>query len=443
MVLQLKSGKSYTALACIVKMAQRYNDNIGVFIVCPYIHLVSQWEEDVLEWCPAPIIAHSKSTTKNWKEKLKKAVSRYKRTGKPFVCITTNDTFSSDVIQDEIVKFDSSSHIMIVVDEAHNFGAQYLSNTLPCNVMDRIALSATIERYMDKSGTKALFDYFGDECIHYDLEQSIADGALVHYEYYPIPVYLDEQELVQYNKLTNELRKHLKEVNGKIKISESGKQFAFKRTALLAGAKQKKDVLMQLIEPYKDKKNILVYCGATRMHEENTNEEIRQIDFITNSLRETYGMSVTRFTSEESLQDRQNIKKYFALGQYQAVTAIRCLDEGVNIPGIETAFILSSSRNPKEFVQRRGRLLRKSEGKKKAYIYDFITLPRPLEDVMPDDFESDKSILIGEVARMIEFGRLADNEGDTEHMKNEIMLAYGVFFDAEEEVKRMEEYYGE
>ena len=128
---------------------------------------------------------------------------------------------------------------------------------------------------------------------------------------------------------------------------------------------------------------------------------------------------------------------------YQVITAIKCLDEGVNIPGIKTAFIMSSSRNPKEFVQRRGRLLRKSDNKKKAKIYDFITLPRDLDNIQYGDIDEDKTIIIGEVARMLEFGRLADNPEVTDDFVNKIMTAYDYFFDAEEEMEKMEEYYGE
>ena len=128
---------------------------------------------------------------------------------------------------------------------------------------------------------------------------------------------------------------------------------------------------------------------------------------------------------------------------YQAITAIKCLDEGVNIPGIQTAFIMSSSRNPKEFVQRRGRLLRKSNNKERAVIYDFITLPRNLDDVLPMDIEEDRTIIVGEIARMTEFGKLCDNPEVTDDLVNQIMTAYGYFFDVDEEMEKMEEYYGE
>ena len=228
-----------------------------------------------------------------------------------------------------------------------------------------------------------------------------------------------------------------------MKISEAGKPVIFQRTRLLAGAENKIALLMNLFEDYKTENNILVYCGATSVEDEESGEIIRQIDLVTRKLQTDYQMSVKRFTAEENLKERQNIKTYFAQGMYQVITAIKCLDEGVNIPGIKTAFIMSSSRNPKEFVQRRGRLLRKSDNKKKAKIYDFITLPRELDNVQYGDIDEDKTIIVGEVARMLEFGRLSDNPEVTDRLVNKIMTAYDYFFDAEEEMEKMEEYYGE
>ena len=185
-----------------------------------------------------------------------------------------------------------------------------------------------------------------------------------------------------------------------------------------------------------------MYCGATIAEDEDSGEESRQIDLVTQKLRYEYGMSVQRFTAEEDLKERRNIKEHFQDGLYQVITAIKCLDEGVNIPGIQTAFILSSSRNPKEFIQRRGRLLRRSEGKKKAVIYDFVTLPRDLDDVLPTNYDEDKSIVLGELARINEFGKLASNREKAEELMSRIMDSYGVYIDIEEETKKAEDYYG-
>lgn len=437
------AGKTYTSLAAMVRLAEKLNDKLAVFIVCPYIHLVSQWEEDVIEWAPIPIIAHSKSTTPHWEDRLKQACRRFRKEGTPFVCITTNDTFSGPKVQPYVSRFTEEDNVLFIVDEAHNFGSEALANIMPSQFKYRIALSATIERHMDKAGTNRLFQFFGDEVINYGLEDAINDKALVPYDYFPIPVYLEDDELRKYQQLTRDLKKYLIQKNGKIRVSEAGKFIVYSRTRLLAGARAKVRLLMELIEGYTDKRNILVYCGATMAEDEDSGEESRQIDLVTQKLRTEYGMSVQRFTAEEDLKERQNIKEYFQDGLYQVVTAIKCLDEGVNIPGIQTAFIMSSSRNPKEFIQRRGRLLRRSEGKIKAVIYDFVTLPRDLDDVLPTDYDEDKSIILGELARINEFGKLAKNRETAEALMTRVMDSYGVYIDIEEETKRAEDYYGD
>ena len=438
------AGKTYTALAAMVRLGIHCEEKLAVFIVCPYIHLVSQWEEDVEEWASVPIIiAHSKSPDSDWKGNMLKAYKRFKKDGSPFICITTNDTFAGEDLQQYITRFTNEQNVLLIVDEAHNFGSPQMIKVMPWNINYRIALSATIKRYMDKEGTNKIQEYFGDKCIEYTLENAIAKGILVHYDYYPIPVYLSDYELNKYRMLSKKLKQYIIIKNGKVKISDAGKPVLFERVRLLAGAERKVDLLMSLFEEYKSANNILVYCGATSVEDGETGKEKRQIDLVTEKLQNELKMSVKRFTAEENLKERQNIKTYFSQGMYQVITAIKCLDEGVNIPGIKTAFIMSSSRNPKEFVQRRGRLLRKSDDKKKAVIYDFITLPRDLDNVIPGDIEEDKTIIVGEIARMIEFGKLSDNPELTNDLVNQIMTAYDYFFDVDEEMERMEEYYGE
>lgn len=436
------AGKTYSALGAMVRLAEKVGDYLAVFILCPYIHLVSQWEEDVVAWGFTPIIAHSKSPDRDWEQTLRKAYQRFKRENRPFICITTIDTFTEEKIQQYITRFTPDQNVLLIADEAHNLGAPKISALLPYNISYRIALSATIRRHMDAEGTQAIYDYFGEECIHYDLERAIKEGMLVHYNYHPVIVALQPDELSEYNTITNRMKRCLINENGKTKLSSIGQQLAFKRTRILAGARDKIPVTLELVSGHKDETGLLIYCGAANTENEETYEEGRQIDLMTDALKQKFHMSVQKFTAEESLEDRQNIKKYYISGQYQAITAIKCLDEGVNIPGIKTAFIMSSSRNPKEFIQRRGRLLRKCEGKKVAEIYDIITLPRDLAFVHDGDYESDKTIILGELARIKEFGGLADNKYEADKMISDIMSAYGVYFDIDEAIKEAEENYG-
>lgn len=438
------TGKSYTALGSIVDLSNMLDHKLAIFIVCPYIHLVGQWEEDAVRWGLRPIIAHSQSDEKNWEQHLIDSYKRFRKTGKLFVCITTNATFTSTKIQKVINNIDSEMNVLLIIDEAHNFGAKHLSQYLSENIKYRLALSATIERYMDKSGTDKLFNYFGDRCIYYPLEQAIKEGkALVEYEYHPIYAFLSPKELDQYQMLTKQLKKHIIYENGKTTISELGKMILFKRSRVLAGASSKREILKTEMQRYKKDKHILVYCGATSDLNEETGNMERQIETISAMISSELGMKVHKFTAEENAESRIAIKRCFAEGMYQVLTAIKCLDEGVNIPNIHIAFILSSSRNPKEFIQRRGRLLRKAVGKNKAIIYDFITLPRPFNEINFGNYEDDKSIIIGEIARVREFGNLSTNRIEADNIIDEIQSAYGVSIDIDAELIRMGEEYDE
>ena len=416
------TGKTFTALASIAQLALECDNRLAVFIVCPYKHLVDQWEDDVITWGMVPIIGHSDSPDKDWEIKLVKAYKRYKQSGKSFICITTNRSFTGSCMQRIIKNIEPDMDVLLVIDEVHNFGAEYLRKTLPDNVKYRLGLSATIERHMDTLGTKALIKYFGERCIVYGIEDAIKDGkSLCPYEYHPICVFLTEEEKEKYEVLTRRLKDYIFYEDGIPSISEAGKIVLFERARVLAGAINKKYKLLELIESYKHQKNILIYCGATN----DTESDKKQIDEITELLNEK-GIVAHKFTAEENAAERIRIKRLYAAGMYQAITAIKCLDEGVNIPGIETAFILSSSRNPKEYVQRRGRLLRKSKGKKKAVIYDFVIMPTYFSQIRFGDFEMDKNVVLGELVRVHEFGRLALNSAESDIFISDILDAYGV-----------------
>lgn len=436
------TGKTFTALGSLERLERKLK-NIAVFIVCPYIHLVNQWEEDILDWSAMPIIAHSQSENNNWQQALMNAYKRFRSTGKSFICVTTNDTFRDEKIQKFIKNITNDMNCVLVVDEVHNFGSVKLSQILPANIKYRLGLSATVERYMDKIGTQKLIDYFGDKCIEYPIERAIREGALVKYEYHPIVVSLREDELEEYQKLTKQISRCIIKKQGKISISETGRQLRFKRSRLIAGAENKLELLRERLESYRNEKYILVYCGATRGFEKYPGEKERQIDRIEKIIGKDLMMATHRFTSEENAKIRKLLKEGFADGEYQVLTAIKCLDEGVNIPNIRTAFILASSRNPKEFIQRRGRVLRKAEGKDRAVIYDFVTLPRQLNDVRFGDFENDRAIIIGEMARIYEFGRHSINSREADDLLECIQETYCIDIAKDELNNMMEAEYGE
>lgn len=432
------TGKTFTGLGAISKLSRELNGNLAVVIVCPYQHLVEQWVEDLEKFNISPIVGHSASKQRNWYDKLANAIRYFKLgiPGREFFCfISTNSTFSTAKVQRLIQKM--SGNILFVADEAHNLGAQNLKKLLPENFIYRLGLSATLERHGDEEGTASLIRYFGEKCIEYSLDRAIAEKKLTPYKYYPIPVYLTEVEYEEYERLTKEISKNIvKAKGGKVKLTEYGKIVAMKRARLVAAASGKLEALREAILPYRDDNYILVYCGAASIFQEDEygakdeDDELRQIDLVTNMLGNDLGMKVSQFTSKEDMDERMILKQEFAKGDnLQALIAIKCLDEGVNIPQIRTAFILASTTNPKEYIQRRGRVLRLAEGKECAEIYDFITLARPLEDVqsLPVEYtQYDKSLVVRELARMEEFARIADNPIDSHELIWDIREAYHI-----------------
>lgn len=428
------TGKTYTGLGAISKLSEDLDDELAVIIVAPYQHLVEQWVEDIERFNINPIVAYGDPAHKDWRKKLSKAVLDQKiRRDKRFFCmVCTNATFTDKYLQEQIGKI--RTPILLVVDEAHNFGARTYAKLLDDRFTYRLALSATLDRHRDEEGTALLYKFFGKKCIEYSLERAIDEDKLTPYKYYPVLVYLSDIELESYEELSYEMSKCLiKGKDGKYKLNKRGEILALKRSRVVAGAIQKLDALREAILPYKNDHNILVYCGATRIVDESYDgpddeSDIRQIEAVTKILGNELGMSVARFTSEENIEQRALIKKHFQKGDdLQAIVAIKCLDEGVNIPGIRTAFILASTTNPKEYIQRRGRVLRKAPNKPFAEIYDFVTLPRPLDAVSGLTIEQanrDKTLVKNELARIKEFGRLAMNSMVANNLIWEIEEAY-------------------
>ena len=430
------TGKTYTALAAISRLFSDMQKNLAVIIICPYQHLVEQWKEDIVAFGMKPIVCYSASSQRNWRERLNTAVTSFNLGIQNHFCmVSTNATFSIDYVQDLISKL--HGNVVLVVDEAHNFGAENLSRTLLPHIPYRLALSATIDRHGDPEGTRKLYDYFGGKCIEYTLKDAIDNNMLTPYYYHPIPVSLNEEELSNYLDLTNKIKKNtFPDKDGKVKLTEYVKMLLIKRARIVAGATEKIGILRKLMEDYKDDNQILVYCGATTMHDVDYQEgkppidEARQIDIVAGMLGNDLGMRVTKFTSAENAEERERIKIDFAEGKHlQALVAIRCLDEGVNIPSIRTAFIMASSTNPKEYVQRRGRVLRKFPGKKHAVIFDFITLPVPLDEVEsydPDVIDSLKSLAKREIIRIKDFAAIAENPFDSDSLIAEIQRNYDI-----------------
>ena len=426
------TGKTYTGLGAVTKLFEE-KKRLAIIIVCPYQHLVEQWVEDIELFNMLPTIGYSASKQKDWKKRLEDDVLDFSIGVIDCFCfVTTNATYSSKFVKEQMSYLGKDT--LLLIDEAHNFGSPNLRNKLYPTIEYRLALSATLDRHGDEEGTDCLKHYFGEKCIEYDLQRAIKEGKLTPYYYYPVVVYLDEEEIERYRDISYKASKEChKDKQGNVKITEKGKMFLLQRARIVAGAKSKLDELRNQMQQYKDDTHILVYCGATKVQtfeydeSEYDEEGERQIVAVSKILGNELGMKVTHFTSNESAEEREIIKNKFAMADpYQAIVAIKCLDEGVNIPSIKTAFILASTTNPKEYIQRRGRVLRLAKNKPYAVIYDFVTLVKPLDEVNPysADYNCERALAKRELARIKEFGEISLNSRDSDELINDIECAY-------------------
>ena len=436
------TGKTYTGLGAVTKLYEA-KKKLAIIIVCPYQHLVEQWVEDIELFNLLPTIGYSSSKQKNWKKRLEDDILDFSIGVIDCFCfVTTNATYSSKFVCEQMKYLGKDT--LLLVDEAHNFGSPNLRNKLYPNIEYRLALSATLDRHGDEEGTDCLKTYFGEKCIQYDLKRAIKEGKLTPYYYYPVVVYLDEDEMEQYRDISYRVSKEChKDKRGDLKITDKGKRLLLQRARIVAGAKSKLVELKKLMQNYKNDTHILVYCGATRVQtfeydeSEHDEEGERQIVAVSKILGNELGMKVTHFTSNESAEEREVIKRRFASADpYQAIVAIKCLDEGVNIPSIKTAFILASTTNPKEYIQRRGRVLRLASNKPYAVIYDFVTLVRPLEEVNPysTDYNCERALAKRELARIKEFGEIALNSRDSDELINDLECAYELSIEELEDI---------
>lgn len=402
------SGKTITALSAATKLYEITGPPLFLVIVCPYLHLVDQWREEAEEFGLNPLIcAHGRD---EWYEQLQVKIYNLKSENKSILSlISTNKTFLSEPFQRSIEKV--RERFLFIADEVHNLGAESLRKCLPENASYRLGLSATPERWFDPTGTSALEDYFGPTLVHYTLEEALSDEVLCPYLYNPHVVELSDTELDEYASLSKQIaRTYATDDDSFDRPSEKLKQLLIKRARLVATAENKLELLRQIMRQRRNSKHILVYCGDGRVEEPGSEEEVRQIEAVTQVLGNELQMRVATYTAETSTERRRQLRKDFADGDIQCLVAIRCLDEGVDIPEIETAFVLASTSNPRQFIQRRGRLLRQAPGKDMAEIHDFIVAP-PEEhrDPASEHFTITRKLFAKELRRVFEFADLAEN----------------------------------
>jgi DNA phosphorothioation system restriction enzyme len=401
-VLQMATGAGKTITGLSAAQVIHANGNLDLLlIVCPYKHLVTQWAEECRSFGLSPILCYK---SKNyWMPLVSKALASMEDTFRaPTTLIVSTSTFITESFQSRFKHFPTKT--MILADEVHNMGAGAIRKCLPESIPLRLGLSATPERWFDEEGTAALYDYFGQvlEPI-FSLKDALDCGALCHYYYFPILVSLNEEEAHEYLKLSKQIAQ-LAGRSGDVDGDSIAEHLLIKRARLIATAEGKEAALQEIVKKDPNFKHCLFYCGDGTVEGDDGDMQ-RHVDFVVKMLSGEFNARVAKFTSENSMEERDQLLKSFAKEDLQGLVAIRCLDEGVDVPSTRTAVILASSTNPRQFIQRRGRILRQSPEKKDAVIYDMVVYP-PQADTLT---EAERSLVRKELVRLSEFAALAKN----------------------------------
>ncbi|MFI6645198.1 DEAD/DEAH box helicase family protein [Streptomyces sp. NPDC050504] len=403
-------GKTQTALISATHEQDRHKAPMLVVAIVPSAPLVRQWAETVRRFGVDPFLPSDSSGPKR-KARLEEIKAGLATPGSyTSVIVCTQRLFTTDEsFRAFIDALPSTVLTMLIGDEVHNLGSKSFLRHRPERFNVRLGLSATPSRQYDAEGTAGIFDYFGPELFEFTLKDAIRAGCLSPYNYHLHEIALSEDEMAEYENLTRQLQRKGFQKADDGKDSDLQAQIEHllrRRRALLEHAEAKIPTLRQLLIRHgsRDVSKTLVYTSAKPPV--LTSE--RQID-ATNRMLDELRISFHQFTHRETA--RRGAGKYleaFGRGEYQVLTAMEVLDEGIDIPQTDTAYLLASSTVRREWVQRRGRILRRSEGKEIANLHDFLVVPPTLGT------KEGRSLLIGELTRAREFASAADNEYDSD-----------------------------
>ena len=385
------SGKTITAIIAIRK---HVSDGLPAIILVPSCLLLEQWNKEILEEIPHAITLLAGGGNNGWKKggRLKGMTSSDADMGARII-ITTMQTAATHLFRTRIAQ---GSHLMIVADEVHQTGSRFNSNVYAIDSGPRLGLSATPYRYGDPEGTAKIFDYFGQIIPpRFTLQDAIKAGRLVEYEYHPHPIYLTTDEADKWKSATARIRLDI--ARGKVDeggekiISDRVKMMLIQRSRIAKKALNKIRLAIEMLkESCKGGQRWLVYC-----------EDAEQLQEVMEALA-NIGLHPMEYHSSMGGDRQAALEWFMTVGGI--LVSIKCLDEGIDMPAVDHALILASSQNPRQFIQRRGRVLRKAEGKSIAVIHDAIVVPLSLEDE-PDQY----SLLKSELLRAIEFANSALN----------------------------------
>jgi len=442
------TGKTITSLNCLFEIYQRKGYYKAIILV-PTITLVNQWEQECRKFQFANITKiFSKNLT--WRDEVERILfnEKYKTEREQevsYIIISTYASYSREKVFNVLNEFDKK-RVLLIADECHNMGSGSLVkrlNEIP--YLRRIGLSATPERQFDDEGNEKLRKFFGSEehyTYEYSMEEAIRNGVLCKYMYYPHVVQLTSEEMDAYVELSNKIARFFNFEKGVFEgIDEKLKMLLLMRKRIVHKAERKLDAFKEIIEKrYQEKGNLkysLVYVPEGNTPDyiggnddfdksediADDNDAEHLINQYTQAVAEVDDhITVRKFVAGQ--KDREEILYDFAKGTLQVLTSMKCLDEGVDVPRSELAIFCSSTGNPRQFIQRRGRVLRTHPDKKMAELHDLVVIP----EVNPysESYRMEQSLVRGEIERVKNFANLSENPSFSEMELREVLDHYSL-----------------
>ena len=401
------SGKTFTAVMAIRQHIKRGKPAL---VVVPSRLLLDQWTSEIKDELSEAALLLAGGGNNAWRAAHRlKGMTAAETTHGGRIVLATMQTASMDAFRDAVVDDD---HLLLVADEVHQIGSPKHARIMTLNAGFRLGLSATPVRYGDPDGTRQIFNYFGGVVPPpITLLDAIKADRLVPYEYFPHALNLTAKEADEWRNYSDKIRREIARQKpndaGVRPLSDKAKMLLIQRSRIAKKAATKLQLACDVLKEHFEKgQSWLVYC-----------EDADQLGQVLDALRQE-GMTVVEYHSKMEGDRVATMSWFRSFGGI--LVSIRCLDEGVDIPDVSHALILASSQNPRQFIQRRGRVLRRAPDKQLAIVHDAIVVP-----VSAHDEPEQISLLKSELVRAIEFANDAINKGAGAELRD-ITISMGI-----------------
>lgn len=412
------TGKTITSLNCALNEYYK-TEQYQLLILVPTIALVDQWKDEVRSFGFGNIIEVS-SANPEWRRKLTQLKNniRFTKVTTNFVIISTYDSYKDADFQQLVNQLPED--LIVIADEAHNIGSKSVRKAFKTlKAQRRIALSATPSRIYDAEGTAEIESFFNDTypyIVNFSMAKAMEKGRLMNYNYYPVLVVLDDEEMEEYANITRQIM-WLYDAAGNCKDKSKAERLLQDRKRILHKANDKIGALKKIVRQIGEER--LKYCfvyvpegiSDNDCSTSISNDSPKIIDHMLQAIKDVYPSTrCNTYIGEKSKRERRDILEGFREGRIDVLLAMKCLDEGVDVPRTQYGIFASSTGNPRQYIQRRGRLLRKHDDKEHAYIYDMIVIPNSvIYNIKADYHEIERKLVQTELSRVAYFAQLASN----------------------------------